>query len=330
MMQDRKGILITGGAGYIGSHTMLALTDVGERVVILDDLSAGAPAAELEPATFVQGNISDAVLVRQLIRDHDIDTVLHFAGFILVDESVRDPEKYFKNNTENTRIIAEAAAEEGIVNFVFSSSAAVYGAPTRVPISEDDTVAPITPYGESKARAERIINDLSDSGAFSSVLLRYFNPAGADPRGRSGYRLNRRPTHLVPVAVKAALEHQPFTINGIDYPTKDGTCIRDYIHISDLADAHIAALAYMRDGGKTRVFNCGDGHGSSVREVITAIEKSTGEPMEIQTGSRRPGDPPALIADSSRFMHETGWKPRYGLDEIVRDEIAWKKRNSNG
>jgi UDP-glucose 4-epimerase len=322
---DMKSILVTGGAGYIGSHTMLALTDHGERVVILDDLSAGAPAAPLLPATFIEGNIGDDELVRTIIKEHNIDTVLHFAGSILIDESVREPEKYFKNNTDNTRILAEAAAELNVRNFVYSSSAAVYGTPTHVPVSEEDAIAPISPYGESKARAETILQDFSAQGAFNAVLLRYFNPAGADRKLRSGYRRNKRATHVVPVAVQAALQGRPFTINGTDYDTHDGTCVRDYIHVSDLADVHVHALTYLREGGATRIFNCGDGKGYSVREVLSAIDAETGGSMEILEGPRRSGDPAVLVADSSRIMKETGWKPHFGLQEIVRDELAWTR-----
>jgi UDP-glucose 4-epimerase len=317
-----KAVLVTGGAGYIGSHTMLALTDRGERVVILDDLSGGSPADSLEPATFVEGNVGDTELVRSIIREHEIDTVIHFAAFIRIDESVREPEKYFKNNTENTRILAETVKSEGIKYFVYSSSASVYGMPKRIPVTEDDELAPISPYGESKVRAERLLQEMS-SDDFNVAMLRYFNPAGADPKGRSGYRLNKKPTHMVPVAMRAALEGRTFTINGTDYETKDGTCVRDYIHVTDLAEAHLAVLEYLRGDGKTRAFNCGDGYGYSVREVLSAVERVTGKKMNIVEGSRREGDPAILVADISRIKHELGWKPKYDMEKMVADEYAW-------
>jgi UDP-glucose 4-epimerase len=318
-----NSVLVTGGAGYIGSHTTLALMERGEGVVVLDDLSESDASRVPQGALFVQGSVGDAHLVEQIIRDHRIDAVIHFAGFIRVDESVREPDKYFKNNTENTQILAEVATQNGIKNFIFSSSAAVYGNPVTVPILEDAPTAPINPYGESKLRAEKVLRPMSERGAFSSVIFRYFNVAGTDPSGRVGYRIEPHPTHMIRSCIRAILEKKPFVINGKDFPTLDGTCVRDYIHVSDLALAHVQALGYLRAGGESATFNCGDGHGFSNLEVVQAVEKVTGEKIAYSFGPRREGDPAALVADSSRAQKSLGWKPEFGLEDMIAHEYAW-------
>ena len=320
-------ILVTGGAGYIGSITVKRLQEKGYEVIVFDNLVYGHK--ESVSCKLVVGDLLDKEFLYKSLQGEKFDGVIHFAAYALAGESMEKPFKYFQNNILGGLNLLEFMKDQKIENIIFSSTCAMYGTPALLPVGEKAEENPESVYGESKLMFEKILAWYDRIYGIKHVNLRYFNAAGASLDGKLG-EMHTPETHILPVAIKAALGNLPFSLFGSDYPPSDGTCIRDYIHISDLADAHIAALAYMRDGGKTRVFNCGDGHGSSVREVITAIEKSTGEPMEIQTGSRRPGDPPALIADSSRFMHETGWKPRYGLDEIVRDEIAWKKRNSNG
>ena len=314
-----SAVLVTGGAGYIGSHAALALIEKGEHVVILDDFSAGAPVVKLESATYVEGNVGDTSLVTKVIDEYDIKSILHFAGFIRVDESMREPEKYLHNNTENTRTLVETAERCGVEHFIFSSSAAVYGNPEHVPIAEDSPTVPINPYGESKLRAEKVI---AESGV-ASVILRYFNVAGADPAGRTGYRIEAKPTHMIRSCIRALLDGKTLTINGSDYPTKDGTCVRDYMHVSDLADAHVVALNHLHKGSAPRTYNCGDGHGYSNLEVVQAVGRVAGKDLPHVFGPRREGDPAELVADSSRIYAELGWKPHYGLEDMIKHELAW-------
>ncbi|MBI5469839.1 UDP-glucose 4-epimerase GalE [Candidatus Kaiserbacteria bacterium] len=326
MTQDSKGaILITGGAGYIGSHAALALLERQERVVILDDYSAGPAPVILDGARYVEGNVGDAALVKKLVKDEGIDSILHFAGFIRVDESMREPQMYFMNNTENTKILMNVAVEGGVKNVIFSSSAAVYGNPEKVPILEDVSLKSINPYGESKLRSEKIIRELP----LKSMILRYFNVAGADPKGRTGYRIEENPTHLIRTALRKLIAGDVFHINGRDYPTPDGTCIRDYIHVSDLAEAHIEALEYLRNGGKSQTMNCGYGHGYSVVEVVNAVMRATNRKLTVEYGPRREGDPAALVADVSRIKKTLAWKPQYdNLETIIRHEYEWVRAHT--
>lgn len=320
-----RSVLVTGGAGYIGSHAVLALLARGEKVVILDDLSESDESRVVPGAVFVKGSTSDAALVKSIVREHEVDSVIHFAGFIRVDESVREPEKYFRNNTENTRILVDAARDAGARYVIFSSSAAVYGNPSRIPIRENDPTIPINPYGESKLRAEEIVKD-SD---VHYVILRYFNVAGTDPEGRTGYRYEPHPTHMIRSCIRALLEHKPFTIYGGDFPTKDGTCVRDYIHVSDLAEAHISALEHLRSGGASRIYNCGDGHGYSNRKVVETVCKIAGK-IDYTIGDPREGDPAELVADTTRIQQELEWKPKLKLEDMIRHELAWSKKLAEG
>jgi len=316
----KKAILITGGAGYIGSHAALALMDRGEKVVVLDDLSESKRSQVPKGAIFVEGSVGNADLVSNVLTTHGIESVMHFAGFIKVGESVRDPEKYFKNNVENTRIFAETCAKDSVQHFIFSSSASVYGNPERIPVDEEDRLAPINPYGETKVQGEQILLDLP---SMQKGILRYFNVAGTDMHGRAGYKHEERPTHMIRSCVRALLEDDSFVINGKDYPTKDGTCIRDYIHVSDLADAHLKTLDYLRNGGGSRIYNVGDGHGYSNLEVVQTIEHVGGKNLRYKFGPRREGDPAALIADNARIKKELGWAPQYSLEDMVSSELAW-------
>jgi UDP-glucose 4-epimerase len=315
-----KPILITGGAGYIGSHAALALMDRGESVVILDDLSESKRTQVPHGAIFEEGSMGNTDLVTNILSSYGIESVMHFAGFIRVDESVREPEKYYKNNVENTRVFAETCVAQGVKHFIFSSSASVYGNPERIPIGEEDKLAPINPYGETKMKGEEILLEFPQ---MQKGILRYFNVAGADPSGRAGYRLEAKPTHMIRSCVRAFLENETFVINGKDYPTEDGTCVRDYIHVSDLASAHLKTLDYLRNGGITRVYNCGDGHGHSNLEVVKTFGRVAGKELPYTFGPRREGDPARLIADSRRIQKELNWAPSYSLEDMVRDELRW-------
>ncbi len=317
-----KTVLVTGGAGYIGGHTALALMERGEKVVVLDDLSESDESRVPSGAIFVKGSTGDIALIEQVIKEHEIGAVLHFAGFIKVGESVTNPDKYFKNNTENTKLLAETVAKAGVKHFIFSSSAAVYGNPVRVPAQEDDATVPINPYGESKLRAEKILLAMPE---LQAGILRYFNVAGCDREGRVGYLIQKNPTHLIRSCIRAFLDEKEFTIFGNDYPTKDGTCVRDFIHVTDLAQAHLHVLDYLRAGGVTRIFNCGDGHGFSNLEVVQAVGKVAGTELPHTFGPRREGDPAELISDPSRIKSELGWSHQFGLDDMIRDELAWVK-----
>jgi UDP-glucose 4-epimerase len=323
---DRRSILVTGGAGYIGSHTALQLRERGERVVILDDLSRGFRQAALD-APLVVGHVGDRKLVGQLLREHDIDTVLHFAAYTIVPESVREPLKYYANNTVATRDLLEACMEHGVRQFVFSSTAAVYGVPPGGIAAEDSPAAPINPYGTSKLMSEWILRDLSAASDLRYVSLRYFNVAGSDPRARIG-QATPNATLLVKVACEAAVGKRPgVRIFGTDYDTPDGTGVRDYIHVDDLGRAHLAALDYLRRGGDSTVLNCGYGHGYSVRQVLESVERVAGRKLAVTEGPRRAGDPPTLVAQANRIRSELGWKPRLDdLDTIVRSSLEWERR----
>ncbi|MDT8396854.1 MAG: UDP-glucose 4-epimerase GalE [bacterium] len=325
-MSDR--ILVTGGAGYIGSHVVLALSEAGYEVLTYDNLSTGNRWAVLE-GEFVLGDLDDGELFRKTVRRFRPDAVMHFAASIEVEESVRNPLKYYRNNTVNLVETARVMAEENVENIIFSSTAAVYGSPDQIPVSETAPLLPINPYGASKMMSERILSDLSLTAGFDYVALRYFNVAGADPLGRLG-QVYRNPTHLITRAVKTALgQFDRLELYGTDYPTPDGTCIRDYIHVTDLARAHILALEYLLEGGGVKVLNCGYGHGSSVREVIESVGRVSHSRLPIVTCPRREGDPAELVADCSLIKEVFGWQPVHDdLDFIVKTAFEWEKNRN--
>ena len=318
-------VLVTGGAGYVGAHMALRLVEAGYRPVILDDLSSGSRKF-VSDHTFVEGDIGDPDLVAHLLDEYDVREVIHFAGSTLVPESIRDPLAYYLNNTVKSRSLIAQCVKAGVERFVFSSTAAVYGRPDRTPVSEAAALNPISPYGASNMMTERILADTAAAHGLSYMILRYFNVAGADPDCRAGQ--GGKPTHLVKVAAQIAsgVRQETLQIFGDDYPTPDGTCIRDYIHVSDLVDAHMEALSHMRVGGASMALNCGYGRGYSVREVIDAVERVSGTTLATEIAPRRPGDPPQLIADDAAIRSHLGWTPRFDdLDFIVRTAIDWER-----
>jgi len=325
-MSSAPSVLVTGGAGYIGSHTVLQLVARGERVVVLDDLSTGFRQA-VRDVPLVTGNVGNRKLVDQLLAEHNVDTIVHFAAHTIVPESVSDPLKYYCNNTAATRSLLEAANKAGVKHFVFSSTAAVYGIPAAGIASEESPTAPINPYGTSKLMSEWMLRDLCAVTPLRSVVLRYFNVAGSDTQGRIG-QSTRKATLLVKAAVEAAVGKRPhLSIFGTDFPTPDGTGVRDYIHVEDLATAHLNALDYLRAGGASITANCGYGHGYSVREVLSSVEKIAGVKLDIREEPRRAGDPPALIAKAEKVRQILGWKPQLDdIDIIVRTSLDWEKR----
>lgn len=319
-------ILLTGGAGYIGSHAVLDLLEAGERVVILDDLSTGFRAAVAPEAELVVGDAGDEALIGKLIATRGVDAIVHFAGSVVVPDSVADPLGYYRNNTVNSRALIAAAVKGGVRRFVFSSTAAVYGATGSAPVKETAPAVPISPYGRSKLMTEMMLTDTAAAHDFRFVALRYFNVAGADPAGRAG-QSTRGATHLIKVACEAALGKRPgVDVFGTDYPTPDGTGIRDYIHVTDLAAAHRAALRYLAKGGASLIANCGYGHGASVREVLDAVGRIAGRSFPIRTAPRRPGDMAAVVADAGLVRRTLDWTPRFDdLDFIVRTALAWEE-----
>ena len=321
-------VLVTGGAGYIGSHAVLALKDAGWDVAVIDDLSNGTREAVPEDVPFYEGSIADRALVSRILAERNIGAVMHFAGSIVVPESVERPLKYYANNTLASHALIGATVEAGVKHILFSSTAAVYGAPERVPIDEDDVKAPINPYGASKLMTERMLEDAAAAYPFNYGALRYFNVAGADPRGRTG-QIGHGSTHLIKVAVEAAVgKRDHVAVFGTDYPTPDGTCIRDYIHVSDLAAAHVAALEWLiARPDENLVLNCGYGKGLSVLEVLDAVDLASGTTLKRVLEARRPGDPPMLVAGNQRLLDTLDWRPAHAdIDEIVLSALAWERQ----
>jgi UDP-glucose 4-epimerase len=320
-------ILITGGAGYIGSHMVYAALERGFDVVVLDNLSTGLRGLVAEAAHFHQGHVGDQTIVRRLINDHSVTAVIHFAGSIVAPDSVKDPLAYYANNTVASRALIEACVLEGVKNFVFSSSALIYGPPLLVAMPETTPKEPENPYGRSKLVTEWMLEDAARAYDFRYAALRYFNVAGADPKGRTG-QSTPRATHLIKRACQVALGRVPqLDIFGTDYPTPDGTGVRDYIHVSDLVDAHLIALDHLAGGGPSIALNCGYGRGASVREVIKAVSRVIGRDLPAVESPRRPGDPPALIADPTRLKSDFGWRPKHDdLHEIISTAYEWERR----
>ena len=320
-------ILVTGGAGYIGSHMVLELTDAGEDVVVLDNLTTGFAWAIAPAAKLFVGDVGDEAVLAKVLKDHAIEAIIHFAGSIVVPESVADPLGYYHNNTVKSRTLMAAAVAHGVKQFIFSSTAAVYGAPKENPVTETADLVPMSPYGSSKLMTEIMLRDTAVAHDFRYVALRYFNVAGADPAGRSG-QSKPKATHLIKVACETALGKRPrMEVFGTDYPTPDGTCIRDFIHVKDLARAHVAALRHLRGGGKSDVFNCGYSKGYSVLQVIEAVKKASGKSFEVKLSPRRPGDPPAIVAASDKIRGQLGWVPEHDdLDRIVAQALAWEAK----
>ncbi len=318
-------ILVTGGAGYIGSHVVLALRAAGWPVLVLDDLSAGRRAALPADVALVVGDVGDTDLLAKLFRRQPIRAVLHLAASVEVAASVRAPLACYRNNTQNSLSLIEASVAAGIGAFVLSSSAAVYGNPARIPVDEDAPTQPLSPYGHSKLMAEQILRDAGAAHELRHVILRYFNVAGADPLGRAGPAAPGA-THLLKVACEVALGKRPtLPLFGADYPTPDGTCVRDFIHVSDLADAHLKALEHLLAGRPSRTLNCGYGHGHSVREVLDTVARVSGRTLTIEQRPRRPGDPVEVVAAALRIRRELGWQPRYDdLEQIVRDALRFE------
>ncbi|MDJ0945389.1 MAG: UDP-glucose 4-epimerase GalE [Kiloniellales bacterium] len=323
----RDTVLVTGGAGYIGSHVVLALLEAGYPVVVVDDLSTGRRDAVAPAAAFVEGDIGDPQLVAKTVRDRGVGAVMHFAGSIVVPESVADPLKYYLQNTCKSRGLIQCCVEAGVGRFVFSSTAAVYGSVGDGPVPESAPTLPASPYGTSKLMTEWILRDVAAAHDLSYAALRYFNVAGADPKGRSG-QSTPGATHLIKVACEVAAGKRPsMEIFGEDYETPDGTCVRDYIHVTDLADAHLAALRDLEENGRNLTLNCGYGRGYSVKRVLESVERVAGFALNVRSGPRRPGDVAEIVADASMIRQQLGWQARHeDLDGIVRDALAWERK----
>ncbi|MET4279025.1 MULTISPECIES: UDP-glucose 4-epimerase GalE [unclassified Bradyrhizobium] len=322
-------ILVTGGAGYIGSQTVLDLTDAGEAVVVLDDLSTGFEAAVSRNARLVVGDAGDMTLVSRLIAEHNVDAIMHFAGSIVVPDSVADPLRYYRNNTSKTRALIEAAVAGRVPHFIFSSTAAIYSCEGLRPVDEGGLIRPQSPYGRSKLMSEWMLEDVSRVHPISYAVLRYFNVAGADPQRGIG-QSTRGASHLIKAASEAAIGKRPFVeVFGTDYPTSDGTCVRDYIHVKDLADAHRLALARLRNGVGNIIANCGYGRGYSVLEVLHAVEQLSGKKLDIRKAARRPGDPARLIADPRVAISQLDWRPKFdSLEAIIGSALEWELARS--
>ena len=321
-------VLVTGGAGYIGSHAVLALHDAGWPVAVIDDLSNGVRRAVPEGVPFYEGSIADRAIVQRIFAEQGIQAIMHFAGSIVVPESVENPLFYYANNTVATHALLSAAVEAGLKHMLFSSTAAVYGAPETVPVAEDDPKVPINPYGASKLMTEWMLRDASAAHPFNYGALRYFNVAGADPKGRTGQQ-GKGSTHLIKVAVETAVgKRDHVAVYGTDYDTPDGTCIRDYIHVSDLAAAHVAALERLIEiPDENLTMNCGYGRGLSVLEVLDAVDRQTNRPIKRVMEGRRAGDPPMLVSANERILKTLEWQPQYAdIDMIVGDALAWERK----
>jgi UDP-glucose 4-epimerase len=320
-------ILVTGGAGYIGSHMIHTLVEAGEGVIVLDNLSTGFKWAIPKGVQLVIGETGDEALVARLIAEHGVSAIIHFAASIVVPDSVSDPLGYYRNNTVNSRALIECAVRGGVKQFIFSSTAAVYGNPAKVPISEDDAVVPMSPYGSSKLMTEIMLRDAGTAHGLDYVILRYFNVAGADPKLRTG-QSTKGATHLIKVAVETALgKRAKMDVFGTHYPTPDGTCIRDYIHVADLVRAHSDALAYLRAGGRAVTLNCGYGRGFSVLDVIDTVKRISGIDFRVDRADPRPGDPAQIVAQSDRARELLGWRPQFDdLATIVTHALAWERK----
>ena len=325
-MTDRVNVLVTGGAGYIGSHMVLALLDAGHSPLILDDFSTGHEQLVPVGVPVIRGNVGDREVTDRLFADHKIDAVAHFAASIVVPESVADPLKYYLNNTVSTARLIKACVNAGVRRFIFSSTAAVYGNQDESLIGEEAGCWPENPYGTSKLMSEQILGDASKAHDLSYVALRYFNVAGADPAGRAG-QLSKPATHLIKVALEVATgQRDVMQVFGTDYPTDDGSCIRDYIHVTDLIAAHMAALEHLLGGGGSLTLNCGYGKGSSVHQVLESVARLSGTNLNVEMAARRAGDAAALVADSTRLRNRLGWQPQLDdLDGIVRSALAWER-----
>jgi UDP-glucose 4-epimerase len=323
-------VLVTGGAGYIGGHMAWGLADAGEKIVIVDNLSTGFAWAPPPDAALVVGDFGDCALIARLIDEHEVDSIAHFAAKIVVPDSVVDPLGYYLNNTSKARNLIECAVNKGVRNFIFSSTAAVYGETTSEPVAESAALNPMSPYGRSKLMVEWMLADAGRAHDLRHVVLRYFNVAGADPQGRLG-QSTPNATHLIKRAVQTALGRHPgLDIFGEDYPTPDGTCLRDYIQVTDLIDAHMAALAYLRQGGSSLICNCGYGRGYSVREVVEVVKRVSGVDFKVNVAGRRDGDPAAIVAQADLIRRELGWRPRRdNLDAIVKQALDWERRLHN-
>ena len=320
-------VLVTGGAGYIGSHMVLELLEAGEKVVVLDNLSTGRRSAVPEQVELVVGDFGDEALVSDLIASHNIEAIIHFAAKIVVPESVADPLGYYLNNTASARTLLACAVAQKVKHFIFSSTAAVYGEPEKNPVSEDESLKPVSPYGRSKLMVEWMLKDTAFAHDLRYVVLRYFNVAGADPQGRTGQSFPNA-THLIKVAVQTALGMRPgMEVFGTDYPTPDGSCLRDYIQVTDLARAHMAALRHLRAGGDNLTCNCGYERGYSVLEVIETVKRVTGVDFNVKISGRRPGDPAAIVAANEKARKILGWTPVHdNLEDIVRQAYEWEKK----
>lgn len=321
-----ESILVTGGAGYIGSHAILGFQAAGYTPVVIDNLTTGRRQAVPKQVKFIEGNSGDQDLVQSVIEENAIEAVIHFAGSIVAPESVVNPLKYYFNNTCVSRSLIEACVKTGVRHFIYSSTALVYGLENEMPLREESLIAPANPYGTSKLVTEWILRDAASSHEFNYAALRYFNVAGADPDGRAGQSTSEA-THLIKVGCQAAIGiRDHLELFGEDYDTPDGTCIRDYVHVTDLVDAHVRALDYLKNSRENLTLNCGYGRGFSVREVLKVIENHIGRPLDIRPGPRRPGDPPRLVSDSSKLCQKLGWRPRYdNLEIIVRTALEWER-----
>lgn len=326
-MRNRATVLVTGGAGYIGSHAVLALADAGWPLVVIDDLSNGGRSAVPDGTPFYQGDIADADLLARIFAEHEIGSIMHFAGSIVVPDSVADPVTYFRNNTAKSLELIAAAVKAGVRHFIFSSTAAVYGNPEVVPVAEDAVLQPINPYGQSKLFFEQMLAEAARAHGFNVAVLRYFNVAGADPLGRAG-QTGKVATHLIKIALEAATtKRKSIGIFGTDYATPDGTCVRDYVHVSDLVDAHVLALEWLTaNPGSSLIANCGYGRGFSVLEVLNAVDKVVGHPVPRTIEARRPGDPAVLVASPMHLKSLIPWQPKFdNLEVIIAHALGWER-----